>query len=151
MDALLGKGYDRVVAIVLGKTHKAVIQRREQLGIKGYRRMHRERTVAAAHGYRAVLLRPDDPLVCMGRSMGRYVMEHRVVMARHLGRPLESDEFVHHRNGCRDDNRIENLELWVRNHPDGQRLTDLLPWATALVDRYGRAESETNGMVEPNL
>lgn len=60
---------------------------------------------------------------------GKWIMQHRLVMEEMIGRPLMKGERVHHRNGKRDDNRPENLELWTgvnqsKKDPHGVRLID---------------------------
>lgn len=54
-----------------------------------------------------------------------YIQEHRLVMEHYLGRSLTPFETVHHKNGNRKDNRIENLELFFTSHGDGQRYKDI--------------------------
>jgi HNH endonuclease len=66
---------------------------------------------------------------------GLYTM-HRVIMAEHIGRELYANENVHHKNGDRMDNRIENLELWTVSQPSGQRVEDKVQWAIETLKRY---------------
>jgi hypothetical protein len=87
------------------------------------------------NGY-VLIWAPNHPNSNAGRRKA-YVAEHRMVMADHLGRPLRKDETVHHKNGNREDNRLENLELWSTNHPSGQRVNDIVKWAKCFLESYG--------------
>lgn len=71
-------------------------------------------------GYVSVLLPKDDPFAAMRNNRGR-VLEHRLVVARRLGRPLFPYEKIHHKDGNKQNNDDSNLELWEKSHGEGQR------------------------------
>lgn len=114
-------------------------KRRKTLGIPPYRKHSGRKRLETMKGETGYVLTREVPNEHrdMCNSSG-YVFQHRLVMAQHLGRSLAKDEFVHHRNGIRDDNRIENLELWTRSHPDGQRVEDVLDWCVEFIERYAK-------------
>lgn len=97
-----------------------------------YKKPRIHRTTHGKSGYASVLA-PEHP-----RADARQrVLEHVLVIEGYIGRYLYPHEQVHHLNGVRDDNRLENLELWSTSHPSGQRVRDKLTWALALIDQYG--------------
>lgn len=68
-----------------------------------------------ANGYVLIYVPRDTP----GARVDRRMLEHRYVMQQSLGRPLRKNETIHHRNGDKTDNRLENLELRIGNHGKG--------------------------------
>jgi hypothetical protein len=70
------------------------------------------------------------------KSEKKYVLEHRYVYEQHYGIILTHSQNVHHINGDRLDNRIENLELWDTSQPSGQRVEDKIIFYKKLFESY---------------
>ena len=68
--------------------------------------------------------------------------QHRMNMETHLGRKLLPGENVHHVNGVRSDNRLENLELWSTSQPPGQRVSDKIKWCREFLKTYAPEYNE---------
>jgi hypothetical protein len=88
-------------------------------------------------------IRPEGyKVICVKGHPNSYdehgkIHEHTYLMSKHIGRALIKGESVHHKNGLRLDNRIENLELWSRNQPPGQRVEDKIKWCIEFLIQYG--------------
>lgn len=65
-----------------------------------------------------------------------WILEHRFIMSRKLGRDLYEDESVHHKNGNKEDNAEDNLELWLKPQPTGIKVEDAVKWAHEILGRY---------------
>lgn len=94
-----------------------------------------------SHGYWKVPVPSHQRHLTNGERM---VGEHRLVMALHLDRALLPHENVHHVNGDRLDNRIENLELWSTWQPRGQKISDKVDYAKEILRLY-----EPQSLAEP--
>lgn len=78
----------------------------------------------------------DGYLVYWDIETKRVDRVHRKIMKDILGRDFLPEETVHHKNGVRDDNNVENLELWSKSQPAGQRVIDKIAWAKELLALY---------------
>lgn len=93
---------------------------------------HRGSGYTAKSGYRFIHKKGHPNANSQGA-----LAEHVSVMSEYLNRPIRKHERVHHKNGIRDDNRIDNLELWSKSQPSGQRVDDKIEWAIDFLTQYG--------------
>jgi len=84
---------------------------------------------------------PDHP----NATKRGYVMEHRMVMEKEIGRYLKPNELVHHKNGIKDDNRIENLELMTKGTHVSKHFQDVF-----LVDKLDKENTRLKKILDAN-
>lgn len=131
--AKIGKQYGITGSTVVNflKQHNVKLKTRKQACYKGVNRCN-------SHGYVVVSLNESDrdKYIHAHLKQRHCIMEHRLEMSKFLGRPLESYENVHHINGVKSDNRIENLELWSSAQPSGQRIEDKYGECLKFIETY---------------
>ncbi len=125
---------------VAGKLCQMHAQRARKGDIGGPEAMRAEKGAGwlRSDGYRGVV----GPAEYRHQGTAGPIAEHRLIMAKAIGRPLLKVETVHHKNGDRLDNRLENLELWSSSQPPGQRVEDKLQWAREILALYGGTHSD---------
>lgn len=112
-----------------------------------YRKIHYEERERERRGAKKHILHPLGTLavdslgyniikIGFGKGAKDWIKHHRYIMEEHLNRKLQSFENVHHINGVKTDNRLENLELWITSQPKGQRISDLIEYAEWILKTY---------------
>lgn len=121
--------------------HKVRIKRNLPLNHPPLRKIHdKEEGYFTASGYKRIYRKGH---FAAKRKNGD-ILEHVWVMCEYLGRPLFKNENIHHKNGIRFDNRLDNLELWSRGQPAGQRVIDRIKYYIEFLEQYGYEVKKLN-------
>lgn len=114
------------------------LRRNDEPRRRGTDAHHKNSRYLHASGYVIVTPKSHERHLNPRKDRNYPMPEHRLVMARHLGRALFKHERVHHKNGNRGDNRLSNLELWSISQPPGQRVEDKVRWAKEILRLYDK-------------